>query len=52
MNCLNFKDCETSVLSLKFNFLRSLLDWTVVYVLSSSFLNLLDLVNFLDFSNL
>jgi hypothetical protein len=46
MNHLHFEDCETHVLSLKFTFLRSLLDWTVVYVPSSSFLNLLGLVNF------
>jgi hypothetical protein len=44
----HFEDRETALLCLKFLFLRSLLDWAVVYVPTFSSSNLFDLVNFLD----
>jgi hypothetical protein len=40
------------VLSLKYVFLRSLLDWVVIYVPNLPSSNLLNLVNFLDFRHL
>lgn len=48
-NRLHFEDCETFVLSLKFTFMRSLLDWVVVYGPSSSFLNLFKPCKFFRF---
>lgn len=50
--CRYFEDCETPVFSLKSTFWGSLLHYAIVYVPSSSFLNLLDLINFLDFRHL
>jgi hypothetical protein len=47
-----FEDYESNELYLKSSFLRSLLDWVVVYVLNFSFSNILNLVNFLDFRRL
>jgi hypothetical protein len=43
-----FMNCESNVLSLESSFLRSLLDWIVVYVPNFSSSNLVELVNFLD----
>ena len=45
-------DSKSNVLSLKSLFLRSLLDWAVVYVFNFSSLDLVDLVKLLDCGSL
>jgi hypothetical protein len=51
MNCRLFEDSETNVLLLKSLFLRSLLDWSIVYVPNFPKENLVDLICFLNCSS-
>jgi hypothetical protein len=43
-----FNYCESNLISLESSFLRSLLDWVVVYVSNFSESNLVELINFSD----
>jgi hypothetical protein len=48
MNQHLFEGCQSNVFFLKSSFLRSLLDWAVVFVPNFSSSDLVDLGNFLD----